>query len=490
MRLAWLSPLPPLQSGIAAYSAEILPLLAESHEIDVFVDVGVPDRSGQLAWAAAQGWTLPPRLGSSREETLASGRSATPADARLPPRLAARSAHELLPLHDRQPYDLIVYQVGNAACHDYVWPYALRFPGLLVLHDGTVHHARARALLSRQRVADYRAEFRANHPEADPWLAEHAIVGAPGHHYYRWPMRRLLVEGARAVAVHGAWLAEDLRREHPEAEVMRLRMGVGQLGAVAPAEFAPGALVVAAFGLATSEKRLPVALEAFAATFAGSPDTRFVIVGAAPPHFDPEAEARRLGIAAQVTLTGYVSEADLGGWMLRADICLCLRWPTSGETSASWLRCLAAGRATVVSGLRHHLDVPSLDARTGAVMGEAPDRRPAHEPEEAVCVSIDLVDEREALCQAYRRLASDRPFRERLGRNAARHWQAAHTLAHMARDYEQAFARAGARPARRREDLPAHLTDEAAGLARAIVGHVGVEADVLATRQPPPRPVS
>ena len=54
----------------------------------------------------------------------------------------------------------------------------------------------------------------------------------------------------------------------------------------------------------------------------------------------------------------------------------------------------------------------------------------------------------------------------------------------------QAFARAGARPARRREDLPAHLTDEAAGLARAIVGHVGVEADVLATRQPPPRPVS
>jgi len=185
-----------------------------------------------------------------------------------------------------------------------------------------------------------------------------------------------------------------------------------------------------------------------------------------------------------------VSEVDLNRWMLRADICLCLRWPTSGETSASWLRCLAAGRATVVSGLTHNLEVPSLDARTGTVMGEACDGRPAHEPSEAVCLSVDLVDEREALCQAYRRLASDRPFRERLGRNAARHWRAAHTLSHMARDYEQAFARARALPARRRGDLPAHLTDEAAGLARAIVGHVGVEVDVIATRQPAPRHVS
>ena len=36
-----------------------------------------------------------------------------------------------------------------------------------------------------------------------------------------------------------------------------------------------------------------------------------------------------------------------------ADICACLRWPTNRETSASWLRCLAAGRPTIVTDLAH-----------------------------------------------------------------------------------------------------------------------------------------
>lgn len=36
MRIAWLSPLPPTPSGIADYSAEMLPLVAERAEVDAF----------------------------------------------------------------------------------------------------------------------------------------------------------------------------------------------------------------------------------------------------------------------------------------------------------------------------------------------------------------------------------------------------------------------------------------------------------------------
>jgi hypothetical protein len=41
-------------------------------------------------------------------------------------------------------YDLCVYQTGNSRTHEFIWPYLFRWPGLVVLHDARLHHARAR----------------------------------------------------------------------------------------------------------------------------------------------------------------------------------------------------------------------------------------------------------------------------------------------------------------------------------------------------------
>ena len=81
------------------------------------------------------------------------------------------SAHDFIWKNRARPYDLIVYQLGNAPCHDYMWAYLVRYPGLVVLHDGQLHHARGRMLLQRRqqpRREDYRREFRFNHPDANP----------------------------------------------------------------------------------------------------------------------------------------------------------------------------------------------------------------------------------------------------------------------------------------------------------------------------------
>ncbi len=60
-----------------------------------------------------------------------------------------RSAHDFVWARVRTPYDLVVYQMGNAWCHDYMWPYLFKWPGLVVLHDAHLHHARAWSLLRR-----------------------------------------------------------------------------------------------------------------------------------------------------------------------------------------------------------------------------------------------------------------------------------------------------------------------------------------------------
>ncbi len=138
-RLAWFSPMPPVRTGVAAYSAEVVAALRADHEIDVFTDHPAP---------------------------------------------GARSAHDFIWEHQQRPYDLPVYQLGNSSFHDYIWPYLFRFPGLTVLHDAHLHHARAAQLLRVKRAADYREEFNANECGVGPEMAELAVKGFDTYLYY------------------------------------------------------------------------------------------------------------------------------------------------------------------------------------------------------------------------------------------------------------------------------------------------------------------
>jgi hypothetical protein len=195
MRVAWFSPLPPDTSGIAAYSADVLEILDNpnhGYSIDRFVDRP---------------------MGSA-------GPGSEPAHRSI------FNAHDFVWKQQRAPYDLIVYQLGNARWHDYMWAYMLAYPGLVVLHDIRVHHARARSLLKQGRPDDYRREFRYDHPDAPPGVEEYAVEGLSGSIYYFWSMLPAVLRTARLVVVHNARVAADLREETPGLRVDTIRMGV------------------------------------------------------------------------------------------------------------------------------------------------------------------------------------------------------------------------------------------------------------------------
>ena len=140
-----------------------------------------------------------------------------------------------MPRHLARAYDLVVYQLGNATCHEFMWPYLMRYPGLVVLHDGQLHHARAHALLRHGRKLDYIAEFRDAHPDAPEDLAQFVIGGLQGPVYYMWPLVSAVVRAARAVAVHNPRLADELREAFPEASIETIRMGVADVARARPA---------------------------------------------------------------------------------------------------------------------------------------------------------------------------------------------------------------------------------------------------------------
>ena len=408
MNIAWFSPLPPARTGIAGYSMDVLPLLE--------------------------------RAGLSID------------------RYDAAAAHDFVWKHKRRPYDLAVYQLGNARWHDYMWGYLFRYPGLVVLHDPGVHHARAAMLLAERRVDDYRREFAYNHPAAAPAAAEHAVEGLTGSAFYRWPMTRAVIETARLVAVHTEFVARDLRAQYPSARIERINLGTAERTPAPGARDAIRArygipadsVVFMAFGLATAEKRIPSMVAALAALVSRGANAHALVVGDNTVRDLGEMIAAH-GLRGRVHVTGYVDDDRIADYLSAADVSVSLRWPSTGETSASWVESLSAGKPAIVTSLPHTVDIPS-----------------------SVAFSIDLLEEDAALVEAMSRLAADAALRERMGRAARDYWRLHHDVRLTAEDYTRVITQAAAIPAPEPEGLPAHLTNDYSSLAESIASEFGI----------------
>ena len=413
VRIAWFSPLPPVRSGVATVNAHLLCQLDEDFAIDRYDE---------------------PR------------------------------AHDFVWAQRRHPYDLVVYQLGNAGCHDYMWAYLARYPGLVVLHDPRLHQARARQLLSHNRFDDYRHEFWYDHPDAPPDFVEYAVVGLGGPVYYFWPMLRVVMDTARLVAVHNSRVADELRQEYPACHVDAIQLGVAPVNRSQAARASvrrqlgvtDDQILFATFGKLTAEKRIAPILRAFAAVVRDGVDAHVMIAGDGADYPALERELAHPGVAHRVHVTGYVDDADVDAYLSAADVCLCLRWPTARETSASWLQCLAAQRPTVITDLAHLADIPS-----------------------SIALRVDLLDEEAALGDAMRRLACDAALRSRLALAGYDFWLENHTIERMAHDYRRIIDAAVARPAPQPSALPRHFTDDYSATARDIARRFGISLDVV-----------
>jgi glycosyltransferase involved in cell wall biosynthesis len=434
VRIAWFSPFPPVKTGISGRSAELVDALrGRGYHIDTYTE---------------------------------------------------QRAHDFPWRHRLEPYALVVYQFGNSSHHDYEWAYALRYPGLVVLHDTHLHHARAAFLLREKRVDDYRTEFSLSHPDVSADAAEIAIAGFDSALYYRWPLVRSLIEASRLVGVHGEGARSELietlstpNATTPNAsKIVAIELGEGEFVSAERAARArlevrakygidQDAVLFGCFGGLTPEKRIAQILAALQVTLPHAQNARLLLAGSPARHFDAHAAAAALGVAGQVTFTGYLDTDDeLTDHIAACDVSLNLRWPTARETSGPWLRALAAGKATIITDLVHLTGFASLDPRTWSVQAGTGD------PGSPICVAIDILDEDHSLRLAMRRLAADADLRTRLGYAAREYWRREHTVSRMADDYERVIAEA--REAG--EGGPPHLRPDGAAKLRELLAPFGV----------------
>lgn len=322
LKLAYISPLPPERSGIADYSAELLPELSRYYEIDVIV----------------------------AQETIT--------DPWIKGNCLVRDVNWFV-MHSHL-YDRVLYHFGNSQYHQHMFGLLEQITGVVVLHDfflsGIVAHmdlnglnpdSWARELYHAHGYQAVRERFHTKESIDPRWT---------------YPCNKAVLENAQGVIVHSdssqrlarQWLGKTfasdwsviplLRVPVTTKEKVKSRLALG---------IAEDAFVVCSFGLLNPTKQNQRLLDAWLASSLSQDKRCFLVfVG---ENGDGEygekliATMHQSGLVDHIRITGWTDTSTFRHYLAAADMAVQLRTLSRGETSAAVLDCMNYGLPTIVN---------------------------------------------------------------------------------------------------------------------------------------------
>lgn len=310
MKVAYYSPLPPERTGVADYSALLLPALRER------LDVAVVRRGRR----------------------------------RIP-----------------RGTDVALYHVGNNPdAHAWIVDALRRRPGVVVLHDFVLHHLVAGMTIGRRDGHGYLDAMEREHGVVGRLLA-HGVLDKRIPPLWEsrpadFPLAWFVLEHATGLIVHSRTVRDLARAAGYERPIWVVPHPAWPVPPVEPERVAAGP-VAGCVGVVNASKRVPELLAAFARVRARVPEATLLLVGPTSPGFDLERRLQRHGLGGEgLVREGWVDEERLWRLLAGVDVSVNLRHPTMGETSGSAIRSLSLGKPLVVSDVGWFSELPDAVA--------------------------------------------------------------------------------------------------------------------------------
>lgn len=389
-RIAYCSPINPVHSGISDYSEELLPYLGQYADVTVYIDHGL-----------------------------------TPSNTTLTEHMRVRSLKQLIADHQQQPFDAILYHMGNSPAHFQIWDVAQQLPGVVVMHDLVLHHFMLQYhAVHRRDIKAYQQLAETHYGAAGVEVAERMLQGVFDDGVFSMPLCQPVLASAQLLISHSHYVANAVATLRPTLARAVVPMGVPVLPVIDPAplraqlNLGDDPFIIASFGHVNPYKRVDQVLRTVRTLRRAGINAHYIIVGSISPNFALDTLVRRTGTQDAVHVTGYASAEDFALYVALADVCINLRHPTAGETSASLLRLLAAAKPTLITASGSFLEIP----RDAAV------HIPLDQSEGAMLTASTFL------------LHQHTAVRQTLGQNARAFVEHGHTMADSARVYMQTLA--------------------------------------------------
>lgn len=294
MRVGFHSPLPPAATGVADYSAALLPELRQLAEV-----------------------------------------TCNPGDA----------------------CDIDLYHLGNNPLHGAIYERALRKPGVIVLHDALLHHFFLGHFEERAYVEEFVFNYGEWYRGLAGELWQGRSRSGMDRAYFEWPMIARVCRESLAVIVHNPGAGATVLRHAPRATVVEIPHLWTPAEVPDPRDVASlrtalrvseNELMAGVFGHLRETKRIGAVLRAYARLRAQGEPVRLLIAG---EFVSPQLERNYAAELAQpgVVRTGYLHEREFWLHAAAVDLCLNLRHPSAGESSGIAVRLMGAACPTLLT---------------------------------------------------------------------------------------------------------------------------------------------
>jgi glycosyltransferase involved in cell wall biosynthesis len=280
--------------------------------------------------------------------------------------LPALRKHGNVRVGEQDP-DVALYHIGNNHLHREIYRRALAPPGVVVLHDAALNHFFLGTLDCAGYVEEFVFNYGEWNRGLAEDLWTNRACSAADPRYFEYPMLKRLVTSSRTIIVHNPAAARIVLAHNPGGSVVEIPhlfvppavpALVDTLRFRAQFGLGPRTLLAGVFGHLRESKRLCSILRAMDRLWKSGVDVKFLVQGAFASSDLERAMTPLLENNPRILRIGHLAESDFWRWASAADVCINLRYPTAAETSGIAIRMMGSGKPVIFSAGEETLRYP------------------------------------------------------------------------------------------------------------------------------------